>query len=125
MRHGKRLHGDVANLELGSGAKNSPVSMLIERAAASHGFGRLSVGVNRQCKFAAENFETTNMIAVLVSEQNAIELVGHDATLLEPEYDLAGAQPTVDQDFAMIGRDQRAISGTAAAEQSQTEHSAI
>jgi hypothetical protein len=58
------------------------------------------------------------MIAVLVSEQNAIELLGHDATLLEPEHYLPRTQPTVDQDFAMIGRNQRAISGAAAAEQS-------
>ena len=35
---------------------------------------------------------------------------------------MARAQSAIDQDFAVIGRDQSAVSGTAAAEQSQTEH---
>lgn len=92
--------------------------MLIERTFAAHRFRRLRIGIDRDGEFATEDFQTTNMIAVLVGEKDAIELFGHDATLLEPEHDLAGAQPTVDQNFAMIGCDQRAVSGTAAAEQS-------
>ena len=62
------------------------------------------------------------MIAVFVSEQDAVELLRNDAALLQPEGDLARAQTTINQDFAVIGRDQSAVSGTAAAEQSQTEH---
>ena len=46
----------------------------------------------------------------------------NDAALLQPEGDLARAQTAINQDFAVIGRDQSAVSGTAAAEQSQTEH---
>ena len=45
-----------------------------------------------------------------------------DAALLQPEGDLARAQTAINQDFAVIGRDQGTVSGTAAAEQSQTEH---
>ena len=62
------------------------------------------------------------MIAVLVGEQNAIELLRHHAALLEPEHNLPRAQSAIDQDSAMIGRDQRTISGTAAPEHRQTEH---
>jgi hypothetical protein len=35
---------------------------------------------------------------------------------------LTGAQSAIDQNPAMIGRDQRAVSGAAAAEHRQTEH---
>jgi hypothetical protein len=62
------------------------------------------------------------MIAVFVGEKNAVELRGHDATLFEAQNELARAQSTIDQNLAMIGGEQRAISGTAAAEHGQTEH---
>ena len=42
--------------------------------------------------------------------------------MLESEGNLARAQSAIDQDFAVIGRHQGAVSGTSAAEQSQTEH---
>jgi len=59
---------------------------------------------------------------MFVSEQNAIELFRGDATLLEAKNDLAGAKTAVDQNFAMIGGDERAVAGTAAPEHRQTEH---
>jgi hypothetical protein len=85
----------------------------------------LGIRVNRHIEFPTQNFEPANVIAMFVSEQDAVELVGQHAALLEPEGDLARAQSAVDQDFAVIGRDQSAVSGTAAAEQSQTEHAGI
>ena len=65
------------------------------------------------------------MIAMFVGEEDAIELLGSDAALLESEDDLARAQSAIDQNSAMIGRDQGAVSGTAAAEHGQTEHAGI
>src|SRR5437016_3626426 len=47
VRHGKRLHENVANLELGAGAKDSPVPMLVQGSAAAHRFGGLRIRVNR------------------------------------------------------------------------------
>ena len=62
------------------------------------------------------------MIAVFVSQKNPVELRRRDATLLQAQSQLARAQSAIDQNLAMIGGEQRAISGTAAAEHGQTEH---
>ena len=62
------------------------------------------------------------MIAVLMGKQNAIELFGRHPALFETEDDLARAQSAIDENFAMIGRNERAIPGTAAAEHGETEH---
>ena len=63
------------------------------------------------------------MIAVFVREQNAIELLDADSAKLESRKNLARAQAAIDQKPAMIGRDERAIPGAAAAEHRETEHS--
>ncbi len=68
VRHGKRLHRDVADRKLGAGRKDSPVPMLLERAVASHSFCRQRVAINRYIKFATENFKSANVIPVLVRE---------------------------------------------------------
>jgi hypothetical protein len=62
---------------------------------------------------------------MFVGEQNAIELFGHYAALLEPEHDLPRAESAIDQNFAVIGRDQGAVPGTAAPKHGQTEHAGI
>ena len=73
-------------------------------------------------KFPAEHFEAANVIAMFVGEEDAVELRGSDSALFEPHDDLACAQPAIDQEPAMIGRDERAISRAAAAEHGQSEH---
>src|SRR6516165_7056028 len=50
---------------------------------------------------------------------------GIRAALLESKNDLSCAQPAIDQNFTMIGRDERAVAGTAAPERRQTEHAGI
>ena len=62
------------------------------------------------------------MIAVLVGEEHAIELLGRDSALLETQDELPRAQAAIDEKPAMIGRDQRAVSRAPAAEHRQTEH---
>src|SRR5215471_18354572 len=122
MRHGKRLHGDVTDLERGAGAKNSPVPMPIQFTAVADCFRGLRVCVNRHVEFAAEHLQPANVVAMLVGQQNAVELLRSHAALLEADGDLPGAKAAIDQNFAMIGRDERAVSGTAAPEHRQTEH---
>ena len=73
-------------------------------------------------KFPAEHFEAADVIAVLVGEKNAVELVRGDPAQREPEHELARAQSAIDEQPAMIGCDERAISGAAAPEHGQTEH---
>jgi len=52
-------------------------------------------------------------------------LFRHHAALLETKDDLPRAQSAIDQDFAVICREQRTVSGTAAPKHGQTEHAGI
>ena len=99
--------------------------MSIQRAVAANRFGGERIAINRHGEFAAKNFEPANVIAVFVREQDAIELFGRHAALFETQNDLARAQSAIDENFAVIGRDQRAIPGAAAAEHGETEHALI
>ena len=122
VRHGKTLHGDIADGKLGAGAEESPIAMLIENAVAAHRLGGERITINRDGKFPAKHFEAADVIAMLVGEEDAIELFRRDPALLEAQHELARAQSAIDQNPAMIGRDERAVSGAAAAEHRQTEH---
>ena len=122
VRHGKRLHGDVTDRELRARSKNSPLAMLFEQPIVPDRFGRQRVAINRYVEFAAENLESADVIAMFMREQNAVELFGCHATVLETENNLSRAQPAIEENFAMIGRDQCAIARAAAAEHGQAEH---
>jgi len=125
VRYGKSLHRDVTDLEFRAGAKDLPVGMMIERAVIPNGFGGLGVRVNWKIEFPAKNLQATNVVAVFMGEKNTVELFGIRAALLESKNDLSCAQPAIDQNFTMIGRDERAVAGTAAPERRQTEHAGI
>jgi len=73
-------------------------------------------------KFPAKHFEAADVIAMFVGEKDAIELVRGDSALSQAQDELSRAQSAVDQEAAMIGGDQRAISGAPAPEHRQTEH---
>ena len=125
MRHRERLHHDVVNFALGAGTKDPPVRMLIQRTTGANRFGGLRVGVNRNFQFPAKHFEAANVVAMFMGKKNAVELLGCYAALFEAEHDLPCAQSPIDQNFAMIGCDERAVSRTAAPEHRQTEHAGI
>src|SRR5438552_15797233 len=114
VRHRKSLDKDVANLEFGAGAKDSPVPMSIQRAVVTDCFGGLRVRINRQIEFATEHLQPAHVIAMPVGAQSAIELFGHHAALFEAQYDLSRAQAAIDENFTMVVRDKRTVPGTAA-----------
>jgi hypothetical protein len=62
------------------------------------------------------------VIAVLVREQDAIEFVRLNSALGEAENELARAQPAIDEQSAMIGRDERAVPSTPAPEHGEAKH---
>src|ERR1700692_5141634 len=70
MWHGKSLDKNVANGELGTGAKNSPIIMSIQHSFAANCFCRQRIRINRHLELAAEHFQPTDMIAVFVREQD-------------------------------------------------------
>ena len=59
---------------------------------------------------------------MFVGEEHTVEPFGSEVALLEPDDDLPCAQATIDQDPAMIGRNQGTVPGAAAAEHGETEH---
>jgi hypothetical protein len=73
-------------------------------------------------EFAAEHFQPADMIAMFVREEHTVELRGRNAAKCEPVHDLARAQAAIDEEPAMFGSDERAISRTAAAEHGESEH---
>ena len=118
---GKGLDQDIADREFRSGTKDSPVFVLAQ-AEATNGLGRLRVAINWNGKLPAKHFQPANVIAMLMCKKQTVELLGGDATLLKADDDLARAQSTIDQNPAVIGGNERAIPGAAAAEHGQTEH---
>ncbi len=62
------------------------------------------------------------MIAMFVRKEDAIELLGSDTAEREAHDELTRAQSSIDQNATMIGGDERAVPGAAAAEHGQTEH---
>ena len=122
VRHGERLHRDIADRKLGASRKQSPVPTSLRKTTGPKRLGRESIAVNRQIKFVAENFNTADVISVFVREKNAVELLRRDATLLQTQHDLPRAQTAINENFAMLGGDQRAIPGAPAPEHDQAEH---
>ena len=95
---------------------------MLTQPEATNGLGRLRIAVNWNGKLPAKHLQSANVIAMLVSKKQSIELLGDNATLLKPDDDLAGAQSAIDQNVAMTGGNESAIPGAAAAEHGQTEH---
>src|SRR5436190_1436768 len=59
---------------------------------------------------------------MFVGEEHTIEPFGSEVALLEPDDDLPRAQSAIDQDPAMVGRNESAVAGAAAAEHGEAEH---
>ena len=104
MWHGKSLNRNVANGKLRAGPENSPVAMLLEQSIAPNCLRSKRVAIYRHLQFATKNFESANMIAVLVGKKDAIELAWRDPALREAQHQLSRAQTAIDENFAMLGR---------------------
>ena len=70
----------------------------------------------------AKNFKTADVITVFVRENNPVELLRRDATLLQTQHDLPRAETAINENLAMLGGDQGAVSRAPAAEHGQAEH---
>jgi hypothetical protein len=118
---GETLDQNIADSEFRPGPKDSPVFVLAQ-PEATNGLGCLRIAINWNGKFPAKDLQPANVIAMLMSKKQSIEVLGGDAALLKPDDDLARAQSAIDQNPAVIGGNESAIPGAAAAEHGQTEH---
>jgi hypothetical protein len=116
------LHRDIADRKVSASGEQSPVTTSLREIAGPKRLGRESIAVNRQIKLVAKNFETADVICVFVRENNAVELLRCDTTLLQTQHDLSRAQTAINENLAMLGGDQRAVPGAPAAEHGQAEH---
>ena len=62
--------------------------MFTQRAVGSNSLRGESVCINRDIHFATQNFETANVVAMLVSEQNAVQFFRRDSALFEAKDNL-------------------------------------
>src|SRR6516164_10835566 len=122
MRHGECLHRDIADRKLGARRKQSPIPASLRQTAGPKRLCRKSIAVNRQIEFMTEDFKTADVISVFVRQNNAVELLRREATLLQTQYDLPRAEAAINENLAMIRGDQRAVSRAPAAEHGQAEH---
>jgi len=122
MRHGKRLHCHVADGKFRPGRKEPPIATSFHEPVGPKRFGGEPIAINRQIKFVAENFKAADVIGVLVCKNDAVELLRRHAALLQPQHDLSRAQSAINENLAMFGCDQRAVSRAPAAEHGEAEH---
>src|SRR5215813_9434966 len=122
VRHRERLHRDIADRKLSPSRKQSPIPTSLRQTTGPKRLGREPIAVNRQIEFVAENFKTANVISVFMRENNAIELLRRDAALLQTQHHLPRAQTTINENLAMMGGNQSAVSRAPAAEHGQAEH---
>ena len=121
VRYRKGLHRDIADREFRAGSEQPPVAMRAERTTADRLRGQ-RIAINRHVKLPAKHFQSADVISVLMSQKHAIELRRRHSAEREPHHELARAQAAIDEQPAMVGHDQRAISGAATAEHREAEH---
>jgi hypothetical protein len=122
MRHWECLHRDIADRKFGASRKQSPVPTSLGETAGPKRLRREPIAINRQIEFVAENFKTADVISVFVRQHNAVELLGRDATLFQTQNDLPRAETSINENLAVIGGDQGAVSRAPATEHGQAEH---
>ena len=81
-----------------------------------------SVAVDRRGKLLAPHIERARVIAVLVREQDAVDLQRVHAAQRQPRPDLPRAEPAIDEQPRLRRLHQRAVSRTAAAEDGDEKH---
>src|SRR2546421_10049767 len=93
---GKTLDQNIADSEFATGAKDAPV-LVLTQPEATNDLGGLRIAVNWNGKLPAKHLQPANVIAMLMSKKQSIELLRGNPTLLKPDDDLARAQPAIHQ----------------------------
>jgi hypothetical protein len=122
MRHGERLHCDIADRKFRACREESPIAASICEITGPKRLSSERITINRQIKLAAENFKAADVIGVLVCKNDAVELLRRYTALLQAQHHLPRAQTPVNEDPAVIGCHQRAVARASAAKHGQAEH---
>ena len=122
MRHGKRFNCDIAHGEFRAGHEKPELLAEPLPAGALDGIGGEGVAIDGGLEFLAEDIETRGMIDMLMRDQDGVDGGGIDAGLAKAGADLPGAQAAIDQETALRGLDQGAVSGAPGAEDGHSQH---
>jgi hypothetical protein len=115
VRNIKALYLNVLDGKGVTGLEEPPTGVFI-KVAAANGVCCLGSGKDRNSEMAAEHLQAANVIDVFVSDKDAVETSWVDAAISQAFRNLACAQARVDQELALVGRDQITISQAPAAE---------
>ena len=114
VRHGERIHHDVANLEAGARAEDAalPFHLKLE----FDGFFREAVAVERDVQFCAEAGEALDVVGVFVRDQDAGQTFRRAADGGKPLANLPAAESGIDEDSRLCGFQIGAVTAGTAAE---------
>lgn len=122
MRHREALDAHVLELEGGAALQEPPARLGLSERRLHERFLSERSAEQRNFVFAAEHFQTLRMIAVFMSKEDAVEVFRFQSDHLQPQHDLAPAQPSIHQQARAPRAHHRAVAGAAAAENSERKH---
>jgi len=114
MRHGEALDAQIAEFEGGARIENLPVGLVLQFRL--NGLGRHHVGEDDGVELLGEGGNPCRMVSVLVGDENRVDLLWLDSTLLEHAADALAAKTRVHEDLAVFRDQESAVAGTATAE---------
>ena len=96
MRHGERIHNDIAHIETGAGAEYATLKLHLK--LEFDGFLRKPVAIERNFQFRAEAGKPLDVIGMLVSDQDAGQTFRRAADGGEALANLAATEAGIDED---------------------------
>jgi hypothetical protein len=118
MRDGEGFDEDIADLEAGAGQEAAAVEFCVEQGL--DGFVGGLVAVDGDAEFVAERSQSLDMVAVLVGDEDAGQVLRGAAQGGEALADLAEAEARIDQDAGFVGFHVSAIAGGTAPQNRQS-----
>lgn len=128
MRDGERFHIEIAHGEALAGFKKAPVERArfssgggaLQFRRSEHGFTRGAVGEDGDAVARRHHAQSLHVVAVLVRDEDAIEILDIETDGGEPFLDLLAAETCVHEEAGGVRLDAGAIATASAGENSET-----
>ncbi len=114
MRQRKAFDRQIAKLESRSSVEDPPIRLVLQ--FRFNGPGGHQIGVDYGIEFLGEGGDACRVIAVLVGDENRVDLFGANTSLLHHAAESFTTETGVNQDTAILGDEQSAVARAAAAE---------
>ncbi len=80
------------------------------------------VGINGNAAFAQENIDTSCVVAVLVRDEDSVQVIGRNAESFETKGELFGAEPSIDENAGRATLDKGCVATASTAENCHLNH---